>query len=412
MSASSFSRRRLLRGAGALLGAFGVDALQLSRALAQAPARPKTLVALFLRGGVDGLSMVPPVGDPAYAPLRPTLRLLAPSSGGDDAAHALDSTFGLHPALEALLPLYRSGRLLALHAVGQANPSRSHFDAQDFLESGTPGRRAESGWLNRALLGLPAAPGALRAVAVQNGLPVSLQGDAEAVAFPSLQSFKVAGGAPAAAQSFEALYAGAVDQALKGAAEDAFSTLGRLQGQGLASASPKNGARYPPGPLGKRLADVARLVHADLGLQLAATEAGGFDTHLGQGAGKGQLATRLKELGLALAAFATDLGDKLDDVLLVTMTEFGRTARENGTRGTDHGTASACFVLGGKVKGGRVLADWPGLSPAQLFEGRDLLATTDVRAVLAAALEGHLGLESLHAVFPGYRPQKLELFGA
>ncbi|MFT3841275.1 MAG: DUF1501 domain-containing protein [Myxococcaceae bacterium] len=406
------TRRALLRNAGLLFGAFGVDTLGLSRALAQTTGgKPKTLVTLFMRGGVDGLSMVPPVGDPAYAALRPTLRLLAPGSGGDDAALKLDSTFALHPALDALLPLYTSGKLLAVHAVGQASPSRSHFDAQDFLESGTPGRRANSGWLNRALSTLP--PGdasALRAVAIQNGLPLALQGDAEAVAFASLKDFKVAnagGGAP----SFEALYANAVDDALKGAAQDAFKTLDQLQGQGIANAPPKNGAKYPPGALGKRLQDLARLIHAGMGLQLAATEAGGFDTHLGQGAGKGQLSTRLKELGQALAAFATDLGDKLDDVCVVTMTEFGRTARENGTRGTDHGTASALFVLGGKTKGGRVVSDWPGLAPAQLFEGRDLKPTTDVRAVLASALQQHLGVADVSQVFPGDTPPALDLIG-
>jgi uncharacterized protein (DUF1501 family) len=309
------------------------------------------------------------------------------------------------------MPLYSSGKLLAVHAAGQSNPSRSHFDAQDFLESGTPGRRANSGWLNRALATLPAPEaGALRAVAIQNGLPLALQGDAEAVAFASLKDFKVAnsaGGAP----SFEALYAGAVDDALKGAAEDAFKTLDQLQGQGIANAPPHNGAKYPPGPLGKRLQDLARLIHSGMGVQLAATEAGGFDTHLGQGAGKGQLSGRLKELGDSLAAFATDLGDKLDDVAVVTMTEFGRTAKENGTRGTDHGTASAMFVFGGKTKGGRVVSDWPGLASAQLFEGRDLKPTTDVRAVLASVLQGHFGVSDVSQVFPGYSAKPLDLIG-
>ncbi len=398
------ARRHLLRASGAL-AAFGIAPGFFPRALAQTPGKPKTLVVLFLRGGVDGLSMVPPIGEAGLLGLRPGLRLLPAAAGGEDAAVTLDTHFGLHPALAPLEPLYRAGRLAVVHAVGQSKPSRSHFDAQDFLESGTPGEKANEGWLNRAVGLLPGEAAALRAVAVQSRLPLSLVGPASAVAFAVLKDFKV--GNPSTARGFEALYAQAVDQALRGAGSDAFDTMATLDGQKLLQTGPKNGAVYPPGPLGKRLQDLSRLIQADLGVQVCATEAGGFDTHLAQGSGKGQLSNRLKELGAAIAAFAQDLGPRLDDVCVVTMTEFGRTVRENGTRGTDHGTASALFVLGGKVKGGAVRGDWPGL--VQLHEGRDLKVATDIRQVLAETLAGHLGLERPREAFPGFEMSGVKL---
>jgi uncharacterized protein (DUF1501 family) len=398
-----FSRRSLLQG----LSAFGLSRLALGRALAQAPASGRVLVTLFLRGGVDGLSMVPPLADPHYAALRPGLQLRAPGSGGPDAALRLDDTFGLHPALAPLLPLFQAKQLAVVHAVGQASPSRSHFDAQDFLESGTPGRRSATGYLSRALATLPPSSAVFRAVALQTSLPVSLQGDPDALAFSSLAGLKVQG-APAGRGGFEALYASAVDAALRNSAEDAFA--GIADAQRFAQQSPRYGAGYPKGALGQRLADVARLIHADAGLQVAATELGGFDTHLQEGVGQGALATRLTELGQALAAFAQDLGPELSRVCVLTVTEFGRTARENGTRGTDHGTASAMFVMGGGVQGGRVHGAWPSLAPGALYEGRDLRVTTDVRAVLSAALERTLSVRGT-SVFPDFSGTPTPLFG-
>jgi uncharacterized protein (DUF1501 family) len=393
------SRRRLVQS----LVMFGASASGVGRAFAQGR-RGKALVVVFLRGGVDGLSMVPPVGDPEYSSLRPSLRL---STKGTAAALPLDGTFALHPALAPLLPRFTSGQLAVIHATGLPQSPRSHFDAQDFLEAGTPGRRAHDGWLNRAGAGLP-APGPFSLVAVQNGVPSSLAGEANALAFPSLKDFRIGGG-PAAATTFEALYEQAVDDALRTSGHEAFESLSTTQRDGLASRAPENGATYPRGVLGRRLQDIARLIHADVGLSLAATELGGFDTHLAQGAGTGQLATRLEEVGQALAALAQDLGPKLADVTLLTMTEFGRTARENGTRGTDHGTASASLVLGGGVKGGRVVSDWPSLAPASLHEGRDLRVTTDLRNVMTECLES-VGL-SRREVFPDFTPTRLGLFG-
>ncbi len=373
----------------------------LSRALAQGTTgRPKTLVTIFLRGGVDGLSMVQPGGDPTLRVLRPTLL---------HEALPLDGFFGLHPAMKALLPFYASKQLAIVHAVGQAHPSRSHFEAQDFIESGLAGARRRDGFLNRALASVPGeAP--FRAVALQNALPLSLTGDAPALAFPALAQFRVAGGS-AAATSFEALYAGAVDEAFCLSGHEAFDGLDAVQERRLATREPQHGAQYPKSPLGNRLADLARLVHADVGLRLGVTETGGFDTHLAQGAGTGPLATRLGELAQALAAFATDLGPKLDDVVVVTMTEFGRTARENGTRGTDHGTASSLFVLGGGVRGGRVVADWPGLAGGQLFEQRDLAVTIDLRSVLLECLAAADVPARPADVFPDFTAKPLRLFG-
>jgi uncharacterized protein (DUF1501 family) len=395
------ARRHFLK-ASALLGAFGLSRISLGQ-----PKNGKILVTLFMRGGVDGLNMVPPYGDSAYAGLRPNIGLKAPGASGDDAALKLDGTFGLHPSMAAVLPLFQSGALCVVHAVGQRAPTRSHFDAQDFLEAGLEGQKSADGWLNRALGELPVSDSAFRAVAVQNGVPMALQGAQSVVAFPALKDFRVGA---ANAGSFEALYSQAVDEALRTRGSEAFQGMQALSDQHLADAAAQNGANYPNSPLGKRLHDIARLVRGGVGLQLAATEAGGFDTHLGEGAGKGQLGGRLKDLADAIAAFSTDLGELMKDVVLVTMTEFGRTARENGTRGTDHGTASAMFVLGGGIKGGRVVSDWPGLAPAQLYEGRDLRATLDIRSVLAELLASHLQVAKVERALPGAKPSRL-LYG-
>jgi uncharacterized protein (DUF1501 family) len=413
------SRRWLLRTSGVALAALGTSGFGLPgflerAARAGAPAAKKALVVLFLRGGADGLSVVPPLGDPAYASLRPNLAL-APAGRGDRSALPLESGWGLHPALAPLLPLWKDGALALVVAAGQPSPSRSHFDAQDYMEAGTPGTRATQGFLNRALEAGTAEPAnPFRAVAVQPRLPRSLWGPQPALSVGALDDLQLRGG-PAGAvatPTFEALYADAVDRALRDTGGEAFSALHEAASGALSrTQQPQNGAAYPPGPLAQRLRDIARLIHADVGLEIAATEAGGFDTHVQQGAEQGQLANQLRGLGGALAAFAQDLGPKLGDVCVVAMTEFGRTARENGTRGTDHGTASVMLALGGiGIRGGRVHGRWPGLGAAQLYEGRDLAVTTDYRAVLAEVLSRHLRLPAVERVFPGYAPAPVGLF--
>jgi len=410
-------RRFFLKSSGLAMVGLGFAPGFFTRAIAASQKENrKVVVALFQRGGADGLSMVPPVGDPRYYELRPTLALARPGQG-NLAALPLDDTFGLHPALGALKRFWNGGSLALVHAVGSPKSTRSHFDAQDFMEAGTPGVLAHDGWLNRALQVVPApAVATFRAVALQPNLPRSLLGAAPAVAMGSISDFKLKAGqlSSVASRSFESLYAGAVDLALRQTGGETFDALRMLQSTKLEEMGPRNGAEYPNSPLGKRLKDIARLIRADLGMEIAATDCGGWDTHVGQGAGEGQLASRLKDLAESIAAFAIDLGDRMADVCVVTMTEFGRTVRENGNRGTDHGTASAMMVLGGNVRGRRVLGQWKALDEANLFEGRDLPVITDFRAVLAEVLGSHLGVPKLEKVFPGFAPGagRLGLFTA
>ena len=410
-------RRFFLKSSGLAMLGLGFAPGFLSRAVAaRTAANKKILLAVFQRGGADGLSMVPPVGDPDYYALRPTLAIARPGEG-EGAALKLDDTFGLHPALSSLAPLYEAGALAIVHAVGSPKPTRSHFDAQDFMEGGIPGALAPDGWLNRALQNEAANdPRAFRAVALQSNLPRSLFGSAPAVAMGSVAEFKLRTGrlSDAGARSFEALYASAVDVALRNTGNETFEALRLLEKAKLDEMPVQHGADYPNSPLGRRLQDVARLIRADIGLEVAATDCGGWDTHVGQGAAQGQLAARLKELGDSLAAFAVDLGDSMADVCVVTMTEFGRTVRENGNRGTDHGTASLMFVMGGGVRGRRVIGQWRGLREPNLFEGRDLAMATDFRAVLSEILASHLGISRLAPVFPGFDASKasLHLFNA
>jgi len=348
------------------------------------------------------LSIVPPLGDPAYRAARPTLALAPP--GRDGGALRLDDVFGLHPALAPLLPLWREGSLGIVHAAGLPGASRSHFDAQDFCESGTPGTKSTSdGWLNRAVQRAPGPDGAFRVVAVQPTLPRMLVGDAPAVAMSSLGQFRLPGG-PGGAVAFDALYAQAVDTALRTTGIETFEALREAGSAKLAQLAPANGAEYGTAPIARRLQDIARLIRSGVGLQVAVTDMGGWDTHVGEGAEKGQLASRLGELGAALAAFACDLGPRWTETRVVVMTEFGRTARENGNRGTDHGTASVMLVLGGRLRGGRVLGGYRGLARSELFEERDLAIGTDVRTVLWEATRAQLGLADSSRVFPGFSP--------
>jgi uncharacterized protein (DUF1501 family) len=401
------TRRHLLRALG-LSGAGLVLAPGfLGRALAASPAAParRALVTVFLRGGVDGLSLIPPVEDAAYHRARPTLALKAPGNG-PDAALRLDERFGLHPRLEPLLPLWREGRLAVVHGVGLPSPVRSHFDAQDFVESGTPGRKSTpDGWLNRALEDVEGAA-ALRAVALQPTLPRALFGSSGALAMGRLEDFRLRGGRRGedAASGFSALYASAVDEALRTSGQGAFEALSQLDEERLSRLPSDPAAEYPRSPLGQRLRDIARLLEGEVGLEVAATEMGGWDTHAAQGAETGVFANRCRELAGALSAFAADLGPRLEQVTVVVLTEFGRTVRENGSRGTDHGVGSAMLVLGGGVRGGRVLGRFDSLEPERLQDGRDVPSWTDVRAPLAEVLRACRPGVDLARVFPGFTP--------
>ncbi len=363
----------------------------------------KVLVVIFQRGAVDGLSMIPPIGDPHYnATIRPTLALTAGS--GEDSALPLDGFFGMHPAMKELLPFWNDGRLAVIHEVGSPDSTRSHFDAQDFMESGTPGiKSTEDGFLNRALLqmSLTKKGSNLQAVALQPNLPRSLWGSSGAIAMNSIQEFAKGGALTRSGMEggFESLYDSAMDQALRGAGHETFEVIKTLNNLPESQAS----AQYPKSPLGKRMSEIAKLIRGQVGVRLAVTDCGGWDTHQRQGGAKGQLASRLQDFSKSIAAFVNELGPKMDDVCLVTVTEFGRTVKENGNGGTDHGHGSVMLALGGAIKGKRVISHWKSLAAENLYEGRDLPVTTDFRDVWREILSKQLGVKELKTVFPGYR---------
>src|SRR5499426_237098 len=399
------TRRTLLKAGGCALVAYAAAPRFLLRTARAAEARGKVLVAVFQRGAVDGLSMVMPHGDPGYAAVRPSIGLKPPKQGESERALDLDGFFALHPALAPLVPLWSSHALAVVHACGSPDTTRSHFDAQDYMESGTPGiKNTPDGWLARAIRTRSKRASPFRAVAMGPALPRTLQGDVGAISMQSIERFDVRAGDPSARQSFEALYEQGVRDVLHGTGRETFEAVKMLHSANAARIAPAHGAEYPRGPFGEAMRQIAQLVKADIGLEVAFADMQGWDTHVGQGAERGQLALRLRDFGGALAAFARDLGDKMADVVVLTMSEFGRTVAENGNRGTDHGHATAMLVLGGGVRGGRAYGRWPGLAPDRLFEGRDLAVTTDFRALFHETATRHLALPAGTALFPGWTP--------
>jgi uncharacterized protein (DUF1501 family) len=406
------TRRAFAKQSALAVVTLGAAPRFLLRAADAAPARsrPRVLVAIFQRGAADGLNIVVPHGDPSYPRLRPTIAVPATAREADDRAQDLDGFFGLHPSLRPLLGAWQRRELACVQAVGSPDATRSHFDAQDYMEAGTPGvKSTPDGWLNRCLQHGAARdePSAFRGVALVPVLPRSLQGVAPALAIPSVEAFDLRGPATAGPGGFEPLYGQAVRDFLGGTAQATFDAVKRLQAARQGFRPPAHGAAYPAGRLGEALRQTAQLVKADVGLEVAFVEVGGWDHHVAEGGARGQLATRLAELGQALAAFWQDLGERREQALVLTMTEFGRTARQNGNAGTDHGHATAMLVLGGRVRGGKVYGRWPGLAPEQLFEGRDLAVTTDFRDLFAEVAVRHLGVPWRAPLFPGYpvRPE-------
>lgn len=399
------SRRAFLKNGGVAM--IGMSTLPgfLRRAIAATPMpNRKKLVVLFQRGAADGLNIVVPFAEPNYYRIRPTIAIPQPRQGGELAALDLDGFFGLHPSLAPLMPLFRKQQLAIVHAAGSPDTTRSHFDAQDYMESGTPGvKSTDDGWLNRALQSNP-EPGAspFRAVAMGPNLPLTLRGPAPAIALPDVRQFRVFAQSPAVEGGFEALYAQTVDEALRGTGTETFEAIDMLRKADPSRFQPENGADYPRNRVGQALQQVAQLQKADIGLEVTFVDTGGWDNHVNEGGAQGQLANLLRDLGQSLAAFSQDMGDRMDDIVVVTMSEFGRTAHENGNRGTDHGHANCMFVMGGPVKGGKVYGKWPGLGPEQLNEGRDLALTTDFRSVLGEIMSRHLGAKDLNTVFPGF----------
>ncbi len=401
----SISRRYFIKSGGiAMLGMAALPSF-LQRAVAATTAgRSKKLVVLFQRGAMDGLNVVVPFAEPNYYALRPTIAIPQPRSKAGDAALDLDGFFGLHPSLAPLMALFRSGQLAVVHAVGSPDPTRSHFDAQDYMESGTPGVKATGdGWLNRTLQTSPEAKASpFRAVAMSPYLPLTLQGKASAIAIPDLKQFRMFGPPQVTEDSFEAMYARTLDQAMRGVSRETFEAVDQLKQINPDAYQPENGAQYPQSRYGRSLMEIAELFKANVGLEVAFLDSGGWDNHVNEGGVEGQLANLVRDLGQGLAAFHQDMGDRMEDIVFVSMSEFGRTAHENGDRGTDHGHANCMFVMGGGIKGGKVYARWPGMGEGQLYQGRDLAVTTDYRNVLGEIIARHLGDAELDAVFPGF----------
>ncbi len=394
------SRRAFLTSSATAMLSLGFAPSFLTRAAEGADARKRLLIAIFQRGAVDGLNMVVPHGDADYYRLRPSIAVARP--GANDGAIDLDGFFGLHPRMAPLLPVWSNGSMAIVHACGSHDVTRSHFDAQDYMETATPGvKSTRDGWLNRYLQASnEVSP--LRGVAVSRQMPRVLQGRAPALAFGSVEGFDVRSGTGGSA--FEKAYDGSADALLRGSGRDAFEAMRTLRGASAGPYSPAAGAEYPASPFGLALKEVARLAKADVGLEVAFAESNNWDHHTNEGGGNGLIAQRLDDLARGLAALVIDLGDRMADTVVLTMSEFGRTAAENGNRGTDHGHGNAMMAFGGPVKGRQVYGRWPGLGQAQRFEGRDLAVTTDFRDVFSEVVTTHLGLSAtaLARVFPGY----------
>jgi uncharacterized protein (DUF1501 family) len=408
----AITRRVFLKnGALAVVGtsvipSFLTRAVYAAQTAAGGSLNSKRLVVLFQRGAADGLNIVVPYAEQAYYNMRPSIAIPRPRNGGESVID-LDGFFGLHPSMTAFKALWDQKHLAMVHAAGSPDITRSHFDAQDYMESGTPGvKSTEDGWLNRAIGQLKepqASP--FRAVAMGGSLPRTLAGSVPAVAMGDIRGFAVGGRGPnaaAASNTFEAMYEQSVDTVLHGTGNETFEAVKMLKSADPDKYTPAAGANYPRGRFGDSLRQVAQLIKANLGVEVAFADIGGWDHHVNEGSVQGQIANLTREFSQSIAAFWTDLGDLGENTVIVTMSEFGRTARENGNRGTDHGHANVMFVLGGPVRGGKVYGRWPGLQPDQLYEGRDLAVTTDFRQVLGEAVYDHLGSRDLQKVFPGF----------
>jgi len=400
------SRRYFLKSSGMAFASFAVMPRFLMRtALAEKMSGggkdQPIIVAIFQRGAADGISMVVPFGDKHYYEFRPQIAIPEPAPDSDGRAIDLDGFFGLHPALASLKPIYDEHQLAIVHAAGSPDHTRSHFDAQDYMESGAPGEKAiTDGWLNRYLQRKPdtdASP--FRAVAVSATLPRSLAGAVPAVAIERVNEFGIRAGAatPEIEELFAEMY------------KETFDAVRMLRSAASRQYAPAAGVRYPNSPFGQALQQIAQLVKAEVGLEVAFTDIAGWDTHANQGNSRGQLSNRLRDFGDGLAALYRDLGDHMRNIVIISMTEFGRAVRQNGSGGTDHGHASCIFLAGGPVRGGKIYGQWPGLAPQQLYEGRDLALTTDFRSVFSEILIKHMGVNDISNVFPNFAPVSISL---
>lgn len=391
------TRRAILKNTGVTAFGFGAAPAWLTKAAFASAAQPKqVLVVVFQRGAMDGLNAVIPFAEKNYAALRPTIAMPPPARGEAASPIELDGFFALHPALAPLSPLWKEKTLAVIHATGSPDPTRSHFDAQDFMESGTPGRKStRDGWLNRAI-GPGEKTSPVRAVSMGGTLAKTLRGPNAAVAVNDIGRFTVRG--PSNGE-FQSMYSRTEDAVLQGAGRDTFEAMKLLESIGKGP----GGADYPRSRLGRGLEQIARIVKAGVGMEVAFVDSLGWDTHVGQAPALNNL---LGDLARSIAAFHADLGSRMSNVTIVTMSEFGRTARENGNRGTDHGHANVMLTMGAGISGGKVYGRWPGLEQEQLHDGRDLAVTTDFRDVLGSVVTARLGVRDVTKVFPGhqYRP--------
>jgi uncharacterized protein (DUF1501 family) len=392
------NRRTFIRASAAGIAGTAFSSLWLSRAAAQGTPRKKVLIVLFQRGAADGLNTVVPYFDGDYYKLRPTLAVAAP--GKPNGVIDLDGRFGLHPVMRPLKDLWDSEQLAVVEATGSPDFSRSHFEAQDYMESGTSGVKRDDGWLNRALKTEQYPTSVFRAISMGSKLPLTLRGGTQATALATVQKLQLGAGAAA---MFEDMYRATGDSEFRKIGDDAFALLKKAEGLQAQLYTPSNGARYPAGDLGQGLLQIARLIKGDVGVEGAFLDYGGWDHHLNESA---MISPMLSNLAGSLSAFSVDMGQRMEDVVLVTMSEFGRTAFENGNGGSDHGHGNLMLVLGGPVKGGKVYGDWPGLASHQLFQQRDLAVTTDFRDVLGEILMRHVGVTDLTRVFPEYTQTK------
>ncbi len=415
-------RRYFLKSSGVALASFGLmgAAPEFLHQFAHAASnvdqygKRKILINIFQRGAVDGLNMIVPYGESEYYSLRPSIAIAKP--GKNNGAIDLDGFFGLHPSLKSLEPFWAGKQLAIVQSAGSPDNTRSHFDAQDYMESGTPGFKAtRDGWLNRTLQNSASEKSSpFRAVSMTRQIPRTMMGRYPTVAMTNLETFSIRAGAytNSVQGGFEGLWQQEATDRLSETGKETFEAVNYLKQANPSQYRPENGARYPANELANSLKQISQLIKAGVGLEVAFAEMGGWDTHRGQGGSQGQLANLLRGFGQAISAFATDLGTRMDDVVILTMSEFGRTARQNGSAGTDHGHGNSMMILGNSVKGGKVYGDWKGLGSSELYQGRDLAVTTDFRDVMGEVAYKHLGSKDLSEIFPRYsiNPSKFKGF--
>ena len=368
------------------------------------------IVHIFLRGGMDGLSMVPPYGEAAYYALRPTIAVPRPDSSSANKALDLNGFFGLPPAMGALLPAYQAGHALFVHATGSIDPSRSHFDAQHFMETGEPGSTLTTGWLGRHLASTSpmTATAVLRAVAFTFGMTETLAGGPDTLPIPDPSNFGLSGTSSSKAARLAwigSAYATESDP-LKSAAANTQQTIAALAALNITGYKPAGSAVYANNSFALALRSTAALIRANIGVEAVQIDLSGWDTHSAQGPLTGGMAALMKTFADGIAAFHADMdgASMLNRITLVAMSEFGRRAQENGSQGVDHGHGNAMLVLGGTTNGGKVLTNWPGLNAGQLYQNQDVQVTTDHRDILSEILSKRLDDSSLDVVFPGYTP--------